>query len=235
MFVNRIRDNQPKTIWQQEVAKFYRVKREHRKEGVLSLLLYSENPGQPSPPLLTLDVKFPSAELPLKELTMRCEEIAFADPIPGTPRTATLREDLKADPYPQSVPVQLSSDKEIQKAVLDFALANVDAAIENLVAQYPVQKLAEPALAARKGDDLATSAELWGQFLVYCRKLTEATLPEAEQQTISWTALRGIVEKNVAAWSASRWKERNAETLRGLGQFWNHSTADALASRVASP
>jgi hypothetical protein len=227
----KIHENQPRTIWQQEVAKFYQVKREHRKEGVLSLLLYGERPGQPPATLLTLNENFPSPILPLTNLSMKCEEISFANPISGAPRTAALREDLVADPYPQSVPVRLASDKEITKAVLDFALSKMDTAIENLVAQYPITKLAEPAVTAQKNGDHALCAELWGQFLLYGRKLTEPPLSDAERESILWTALRRRIEKNLSDWSTSRWKERNEAALKGVADLWANATREALLAR----
>ncbi|HBA83011.1 MAG TPA: hypothetical protein DCZ95_02850 [Verrucomicrobia bacterium] len=227
----KIREGQLRTIWQQEVAKFYRIKREHRKEGILSLMLYGEHPGQPPATLLSLNTQFPSTELPLTNLSMQCEEIAFANPISGTPRTATFKDDLVSDPYPQSVPVQLTSDKEITKAVLDFGLSKIDEAIEALVVQYPISKLAEPAMDAQKSGDYAGAAELWGQFSLYIRQLTESTLPEAERETISWTALRGQMEKNLAAWSQSRWKGRDATALQGAANFWANATRDALQAQ----
>ena len=227
----KIHENQLRTIWQQEVAKFYQIKREHRKEGVLSLLLYGESAGQPALTLLTLNEKFPSPVLPLENLSMQCEEISFANPIPGTPRTAASKQDLTIDPYPQSVPVRLASDKEITKAVLDFALGKIDTAIEKLVTQYPITKLAEPAAAAQKSGDHASCVELWGQFLLYGRQLTESALSDAERENLPWTALRGKMEKNFSDWCEARWKNRNAAALKGVTSLWANATREALLTR----
>ncbi len=229
----KIRKNEPRTIWQQEMAKFYRVKREHKKEGVLSLLLSGEKPDAPAVSLLSLTERFPSERLPLKELTMQSEEIAFANPIPGTPRTAAVPDDLKADPYPQSVPVRLSSDKEIQKAVLEFALQEIDHAIEKQVVQYPITGIAARAVEARRGGDATVAAEQWGQFLLYVRQLTEATLADSEKESITWTALRAKLESNLAAWADARWKGLSAAVLKELTDLWATATAEAL--RTVSP
>ena len=224
----KIRENQPRTIWQQEVAKFYRVKREHKKEGVITLTLTSEKADAPSVSLLSLTERFPGEAMPLKELTLQCEEIAFANPISGTPRTSTVRDDLKVDPYPQSVPVKLTSDKEIQKAVLDFALNEIDKAIEKLVVQYPVTTMAAQALEAERAGDNAATAEQWGQFILYTRKLTESALGDAEKESISWTALRGKLEGNLAKWADARWKNGNGAVLKALPGVWESTTEAAL-------
>ncbi len=227
----KIRDNQTRTIYQQEVAKFYQIKREHRKEGILSLMLYGERTGQPPATLLSLNTRFPTPELPLTSLAMQCEEISFAQPIPGVPRTAAVSYDLIPDPYPQNVPVKLASDKEITKAVLDFALKKIDEAIEQLVVQYPITELAAPAVTAQKSGDQTLSAELWGQFILYVRQLAESTLPENERAGASWTDVRGQMEKNLSAWSASRWKGQSPAVLKELAKFWANATQSALLAQ----
>ncbi len=227
-----IHDNEPETIWQQEVARFYRVKREHRKEGVLALMLYGEFQGQPSRTLLDLNVKFPSKELPLAGITMQCEEIAFANPISGTPRTAAKRDGLAADEYPQSIPPQLTSDKEITKAVLEFALNEIDRAIERLVVQYPVANLAEPAAEAQKKGEYSLSAEYWGQFILYCGELSKATLSTTQTGTTTWTELRTKMAENLSAWSVERWGDSNASTLREIAGFWTNATQAAMQAVV---
>lgn len=228
-----IKQSKTKTVFSQDVYLFQRTRVKSLKEGRIKLAMYYRHAERNNLPLLSAEGRFPSTNAVLPRITLEAEDVYFDSPFLGTPRTSAEQQNLVADPWPTAVRHNLSSDKDIMKAMAEWALDKTMVVMDKMVAQYPVEDLARPAAVRDAQNDLLGAAEGWGECLLYCHQLAMAGAASAGQDIPGWIGQRDYMLTSIGAWCTGRWKDQPAPALKNMRNLWG--VAVSAANRQLAP
>lgn len=220
----RITQEDSATIFSQDTLLFHRIRRLHRKEARIAYDITFQHGGKKRP-LCSAELVFPNQTVPLPGIQMESVETVYDPPLLGSPRQSRLREELQVTPLPKSTPSDLSSDKDISRTVLKWALESIMQSMNAMVSQFPVEDLVSQALLFDAAGKKVESAEKWGESLLYCYTISQAS---HDKPVAGWIATRDRMIADMEQFCTSRWAKQNPKDLAAVRDVWQNAVDRAL-------
>lgn len=214
-----ILDDQPRLVFSQEVHLYPWIKTLHRKQARIAFRVVREVLNGAATNIYQVDETFPNEEMKFDGLAIEAENLSYHPIIMGTPRVSTNKVDLVADAPPVGRAPALAPNDEIASAVINHVITGVMNAIEQEVAQFPVENMAAKAVAFQVAKQNEAAADAWGHFLVYIDNL----VPVANADETSWLKRRVELSAFIEKWNQIRWSKQPADVLAGTRQAWKNA------------
>ncbi len=136
------------------------------------------------------------------------------------------RGGLKVDKLPPNKIAELSSDREIEAALIDFATGQVMTNLEILAATFPLNNLFQDGL--RNEDKPVQAAEGFGRCLEYCSQLATLDKNLAARTGNDWLTWREAMADRIAGLKKEQWRNADPGLTSKVDQVWELAVAAAI-------
>jgi len=142
------------------------------------------------------------------------------------PRRSAERADFKVDHLPPNKAAELSSDREIEAALIDYAKDEVLTNLEVFVAMFPLNNLFQDGL--RNEGKPVQAAEGFGRCLEYCSQLAALDPKLSAKTGDSWLDWRNAVADRIAGFKKEQWRNADPGLTSKVDNLWDLSVAAAI-------
>jgi len=214
-------------LYVQDVLIFVKRVIQMSKKATLQATITVTHLGDTSS-LKSFTEEFAGSNRPLPGVTFVDNEINFSSPSSKTIRNVDRRALRSVVPLPQNIPANLSTDRDIGQAALDYAADQTIEELQRKVTRFPLEHLVQQALQQQKLGKQDDAADYLGQCLEYCFQLTVAD--KAATPTTDWPATRQAIATKVTEMNKTAWNGEDQALKDVVGDIWNQSVRAALAS-----
>jgi tetratricopeptide (TPR) repeat protein len=216
-----------KPLYVQDILIFVKRVIQMSKKATLRATITVSHLGETSS-LKSFTEEFAGSNRPLPGVTFVDNETIFSSPSSKTIRNVDQSALRSVEPLPQNIPVNLSTDRDIGQAALDYAADQTIEELQKKVTRFPLEHLVQQALQQQKLGKQDDAADYLGQCLEYCFQLTVAD--KAATPPTDWPATRQAIAAKVTEMNKTAWNGENQELKEVVGDIWNQSVRAALAS-----
>jgi hypothetical protein len=142
------------------------------------------------------------------------------------PKRSPDREELKVDHLPPNKSAELSSDREIEAALIDYAKNQVLTNLEVFAALFPLNNLLQNAI--DNASDPVKSAEWFGECLEYCSQLAALDKKLAAHTEKNWIDWRQATAERIAALRKEQWSNADPALAAEADHLWELAVASAI-------
>ena len=141
-------------------------------------------------------------------------------------KTSPDAADLKVDEPPHDHDAELSSDREIEAALIAYARDQVLTNLEVFAALFPLNNLLQDAV--NNASDPVKSAEWFGECLEYCSQLAALDKKLAARTGNNWLDWRKALAERIAELEKEQWQKADPALTAKADNLWELAVAAAI-------
>lgn len=142
------------------------------------------------------------------------------------PKRSADAADLKVDKLPPNRAAELSSDREIEAALITYARDQVLTNLEVFAAMFPLNNLLQNAVS--NASDPVKAAEWFGKCLEYCSQLAALDKKLAARTGNNWLDWQQALAERIAALKKEQWRSADPALMAKADQLWELAVASAM-------
>jgi hypothetical protein len=136
------------------------------------------------------------------------------------------RADLRVEKLPPNKIAELSSDREIEAALIDYATEQVMTNLEILAATFPLNNLFQDGL--RNEENPVQAAEGFGRCLEYCSQLATLDKNLAARTGNDWLTWREAMADRITGLKKEQWRNADPGLISKVDKLWELCVAAAI-------
>jgi hypothetical protein len=212
------------TVFEQERWIYERRISQHTKDAILRADILLAHDGK-TITCATVDQEFDGTRQQLPGIRLSDQE-THHQAITFQPKRSNNRADLQVDKLPPNKSAELSSDREVAAALIDFARDAVLANLQEYVALFPLNNLLREGL--RNESKPVQAAELFGQCLEYCSQLTALDKNLAAKTGGDWIVWRKALAERITELKKQQWRSADPKLTAKADDLWELAVASAI-------
>jgi hypothetical protein len=212
------------TIFEQERWIYERRTSQHAKKASIRADI-SVSFGGKTIPCATIDEEFDGMHKQLSGVQLTDQDVEH-HAITSKQKRSSNRWELSVDKLPPNKQAQLSSDREIEDALIDFAKDAVLTNLEELVARFPLNNLFRDGL--RNDGDPVKAADQFGQCLEYCSQLATLDKNLTAKTGGSWLVWREAMGDRITDLKKAQWRTADPILTAKIENLWELTVAKAV-------
>lgn len=212
------------TIFEQEQWIYERRTSQYVKKAIIRADI-SVSFGGKTIACATIDQEFDGMNKQLSGIRLADQEIENHAIISKQKRSQDISE-LKVDTLPPNKHAELSSDREIEAAMIDYAREAVLTNLEELVTKFPLNNLLQEGL--RNDGKPVQAAEQYGRCLEYCSQLATLDKNLTARTGGNWFVWREAMADRITNLKKAQWRTADPILISKIDNLWEIAVAKAI-------
>ena len=214
------------TIFEQERWIYERRTSQHAKKASIRADI-SVSFGGKTIPCATIDEEFDGMHKQLSGIQLTDQDVEH-HAITSKQKRSSNRWELSVDKLPPNKQAQLSSDREIEDALIDYARDTVLANLQEFVTKFPLNNLLQEGL--HNEDKPVQAAEQFGRCLEYCSQLATLDKNLTAKTGGNWLEWREAMADRITDLKKAQWRTADPILTAKIGDLWKLAVDAAIGA-----